>query len=137
MSLRTEENEVKPQALQWNKIGTYIEGTYLGKKDNLKTKIGKNNLYEIRASEGKYWTDNDEEVLVNEGEIIGVWGRNKIFNAQMDRMRLGQRVALEMTELRPSDFAKNPTKIIKVFTDNSVDQAYLDTLDQDKEFELS
>ena len=122
-----EKNEVKPQTIDWYKVGDQVFGTKVGQRANIKTKFGPNTLYEIKAEGGVYHTKDGEEVAIKKGEIYGVWGRGDIFDGQLNRMQIGQKFGLKFTESKPSS-AGNDAKIIKVYTTGEMDNEYLESL---------
>lgn len=120
-----EKNEMKPQSVDWQKVGDNIVGTLIDVRNNLKTAFGLNTLYEIRAKSGFFHVkDSNTKVEIKEGDIWGVWGRGDIFNGQMRRIKIGQKVGLKFTETQPSSMG-NPAKIIKVFNDGTMDDDWL------------
>jgi hypothetical protein len=121
-----EQNEVKPQSINWGKVGDNVAGTKVGQRKGVKTKFGLNTCYEIKVSGGFFHDANGEKVELQAGDIWSLWGRNDIFNAQMDRMQIGQIFGLKFTESKPSTMG-NDAKIIKVFTKGEIDTAWLES----------
>lgn len=123
-----ESNEVQPQSINWGKVGDNIFGTKVGQRGGVATKFGeKNTVYEVKAEGGVFHTKKGEEVTLKAGDVWSVWGRNDIFDAQMNRMQIGQKFGLKFVESKPSSMG-NDAKIIKVYTDGSMDEAYLESL---------
>ena len=126
-----EENEVQPQSINWGKVGDHISGTKVGQRGGVITKFGENSIYEVKAESGVFHTKEGEEVKIKAGEVWGVWGRNNIFDAQMNRMQIGQKFGLKFVESKPSSMG-NDAKIIKVYTTGEMDTEWLESqpLDQ-------
>ena len=125
-----DKNEVKPQSINWGKVGDHVFGTKAGQRGNVQTVHGPNTLYSIKVEGGTFHKkpeDGGVEVVLKSGEMWDLWGRNDIFDAQLDRMQIGQKFGLKFVEEKPSRQG-NPAKIIKVYTTGEVDQAYLDSL---------
>ena len=122
-----DKNEVQPQSINWGKIGDHIFGVKVGQRGDVTTKFGKNSIYELKAEGGVFHTKEGEEVTLKAGEVWGVWGRNDIFDAQMNRMQIGQKFGLKFVESKPS-LMGNDAKIIKVYTQGEIDNEYLESL---------
>jgi hypothetical protein len=120
-----EQNEVKPQSINWGKIGDNVAGIKIGQRDS-KTKFGMNTVYEIKVEGGFFHDQNGEKVTLVAGDTWSVWGRNDIFDSAMNRLQIGQKFGLKFTESKPSTMG-NDAKIIKIFTTGAMDQAYLDS----------
>ena len=119
-----EQNEVQPQTIDWGKVGDRVFGTKVGQRSGVKTKFGVNSIYDIKVEGGLFHTKDGKEVVLKPGEVWSLWGRNDIFDAQMNRMQIGQKFGLKFTESKPSSMG-NDAKIIKVFTTGELDQEWL------------
>ena len=128
------ENEVKSNWMKFTQIGDYILGTLVDVREMQSQLPGKEGeivkVYEIKAAEGEFHEIDDKKhiieapVTVVEGEFYNVGGKPKI-DVQMRKVKLGQIVGLKMTDEKPSKTKGfNPTKIIKVFTDGTMDANY-------------
>lgn len=122
-----EKNEVQPQSINWGKVGDHIFGTKVGQRGDVNTKFGKNTIYEVKVEGGVFHDKEGKEVVLKAGDVWGLWGRNDIFDAQMNRMQVGQKFGLKFTESKPSSMG-NDAKIIKVYTTGEIDQVYLESL---------
>lgn len=121
-----DKNEVQPQSINWGKIGDYISGTKVGQRSGVSTKFGENTIYEVKAESGVFHTKEGEKVELKAGDVWGVWGRNDIFDAQMNRMQIGQKLGLKFTESKPSSMG-NDAKIVKVYTTGEMDTEWLES----------
>jgi len=119
-----EKNEVKPQSINWGKVGDFVEGTKIGQRKS-QTKFGENTVYEMIVDRGSFHATNGDKVDLNKGEVWSFWGRNEIFDAQVSRMQIGQRFGLKFVESKPSKMG-NDAKIIKVFTAGAMNTEYLE-----------
>lgn len=122
-----EANEVKPQSINWGKVGDNVVGTKVGQRGNQKTKFGLNTIFEIKVERGFFHDDDGNKVELKAGEVWSVWGRNDIFDAQMKRMQIGQKFGLKFVESKPSSMG-NDAKIIKVYTTGEMDNEYLESI---------
>ncbi len=120
-----DKNEVQPQSVNWKEVGDHIFGTKIAVRHNVDTKFGKNSLYSIKAEGGEFHDVHGTKVVINKGEVWDVWGRNDIFNAQLDRMQIGQKLGLKLIEVSPSSKG-NDFKNVKVFTTGEMDQEWLE-----------
>ena len=125
MSIFDDKNEVQPQSVNWKEVGDNIFGTKIAVRHNVDTKFGKNSLYTIKAEGGHFTDVNGNKVEIKPGENWDVWGRNDIFNAQLDRMQIGQKLGLKLIEVTPSSKG-NDFKNVKVFTTGEMDQEWLE-----------
>ena len=123
----SDKNEVQPQAVNWGKIGDNVFGVKAGQRNGINTKFGENVLFEIFVEGGFFHDKQGNKVEMKPGEVWGVWGRNDIFDAQISRMQIGQKLGLKFVESKPSSMG-NDAKIIKVFTTGEIDNAYLESL---------
>ena len=121
-----ESNEVQPQSINWGQVGDYLKGTKVGQRGGVNTRFGENVIFEIKVEGGTFHDKDGKAIEMKEGEVWGVWGRNDIFDAQLKRMQIGQKLGLKFTESKPSTMG-NDAKIIKVFTTGEMDQAWLDS----------
>ena len=122
-----DQNEVKPQAINWGQVGDHVFGVKAGQRDNVNTRFGKNSIYSIKVDGGVFHDDHGKEVTLKPGEVWEVWGRNDIFDAQLDRMQIGQKFGLKFVESKPSTKG-NDSKIVKVYTTGAIDETYLESL---------
>ena len=125
MSIFDDKNEVQPQSINWGKVGDNIAGTKIAVRHKVPTKYGPNSLYSVKAEGGSFTDKNGATVTIKPGEVWDVWGRNDIFNAQMDRMQIGQKFGLKFTESRPSD-SGNDLKMVKLYTIGEMDTEWLE-----------
>lgn len=120
-----EKNEVKSLWVKWGKINDQIFGTFIASREidsQLPGKEGeKVKLYEILAEGGEYHELDkkknpiDPAVKVQVGEVYFVGGKMGI-DAQMRRVKVGQRIGMRFTEEKESNTKGfNALKIIKVF----------------------
>lgn len=121
-----EQNEVKPQSINWGKVGDNVAGTKVGQRKGIKTKFGINSCYEVKVSGGFFHSKEGEKVELKDGEVWTFWGRNQIFDGAIERMQIGQIFGLKLTDIVPSTKG-NDAKIIKVFTTGAVDTAWLES----------
>lgn len=120
-------NEVKPQSINWGKVGDHVFGVKAAQRDNVNTRFGKNSIYSMKVNGGVFHQDDGSEVQLKPGDMWDVWGRNDIFDAQLSRMQIGQKFGLKLVEIRPSTKGHD-AKIIKVFTTGEIDEAFLESL---------
>jgi len=108
--------EGEDNIMQWNKIGDTLEGTYIGKKESMKTKYGMNHAFKVKCEDGT---------------IKLVFGKPSI-NDQMNLVLPGQLVRFKFEKEVPSKKG-NAFKDVKVYADpNVVDKEWLE---QNKEEE--
>lgn len=125
MSIFDDKNEARPSVIDWGKVGDFVEGTFIGVRRGIETRFGLNDLYELIVKEGQYHDrETGEVVVLKDGDVCGVWGRNDIFDGTMNRLRPGQRVGLKFTESKPSSKG-NDSKIVKIFMDGTMNEAWL------------
>lgn len=135
MSLINDKNEVKSSFFKWGKVGDYIEGTLIGVREmlsNLPGKAGeKVKVYEIKADEGAFHDIDSKKQPVEQPTMIkpgDVWliGGKKQLDGQMTRIKLGQKVAMKFADEKESkQKGFNALKLIKVYTDGSMDEQWL------------
>jgi len=121
-----DKNEVQPQSINWGKIGDHVFGTKVGQRGDIDTKFGKNTIYEVKVEGGVFHDKEGNEVKLKAGDVWDVWGRNDIFDAQMNRMQIGQKFGLKFVESKPSSMG-NDAKIIKVYTTGEMDTEWLES----------
>lgn len=121
-----EKNEVQPQSINWGKVGDHIFGVKVGQRSGVATKFGENTVYEVKAEGGVFHTKEGEEVTLKAGDVWSVWGRNDIFDAQLDRLQIGAKFGLKFVESKPSKMG-NDAKIIKVYTTGEMDTEWLES----------
>lgn len=99
-------NKVKGNWFQKTAIGDKISGTFIGKRSQMNSLSGKDQLiYELITPEGEIWSV----------------GGNAGIDQQMRYVKLGQIIGFEYTEDRPSKVAgHNPTKVVQVYADPKV-----------------
>lgn len=107
--------EVKPNNVTFYKVDDYIKGTYIDKYTpkepdqygNIKP------AYSLKAEEGKIHDADGKEIKIKDGEIWRVWGGKAAIDNAMKQVKMGQKVIVELVELRPTKKG-NPAKIMKV-----------------------
>lgn len=109
-----ESAEMSSNTVDWYKIGDHIAGTFIKARHHVETVHGENSIYEFFAEKGNFHKKDGTEVKINKGETWSVWGRNDLFNGQMNSLRPGQVVKLQFVEEQKSRQG-NPAKIIKVY----------------------
>ena len=125
MSIFDDKNEVQPQSVNWGAVGDNIFGTKIAVRHNVPTKFGKNSIYTIKAEGGEFTDVHGTKIVIKPGEAWDVWGRNEIFNAQLDRMQIGQKLGLKLVEVSPSSKG-NDFKNVKPYTTGEMDQEWLE-----------
>ena len=139
MDLFNENNQVKSSWVKWGKIGDNIFGTLIDVREINSQFPGKENervkIYEIKADGGEFHELDDkrnavaEPTKIVEGEIWNIGGKAGI-DVQMRRIKVGQKLGIKFTDEKPSkNKGFNPLKIIKVYTDGSIDEEWLATYD--------
>ena len=120
-----DKNAVKSLWVKWGKIGDNVVGTLTAVHDVRSNLPGKENemvkRYELLAEGGEYHELDkkknpvDPAVKVLVGEIYYVGGKVGI-DAQMRRVKVGQRIGMKFTQEIPAKTkGYNDLKIIKVF----------------------
>ena len=123
------DNEVQAtNTVAWNKIGDFISGTYIGVRKNVKTEFGLKNIYQILARKGAWTSKEGETEEAIEDQVYGVWGKDDILKAALGGLKIGQNVGIKFTESQKSSKG-NPAKIVKVFTDGTMNTAWLEQQD--------
>lgn len=124
-----EYQESKPNIMQFNKIGDYIQGTLVDVSDTT-TKDAYGNLkriYSFKADGGEFLAARKDEstgksvldkerTKIGKGEdyLVFIKHNQGVVIGEMKKIKLGQKVKLGLTELK--DVGKgNPAKIIKVY----------------------
>ena len=114
------ETEVSGNTVDWGKVGDVMVGTFVKARHNVETVHGENSIYEFFTEKGTFHKKDGSQVTIVKGESWSVWGRNDMFNGQMNSLKPGQVVKLTYTEERPSKQG-NPAKIIKIFAPKNND----------------
>lgn len=125
-SIFDEKNLVKPQSINWGKVGDNVFGTKIAQRNGVNTKFGENSIYSVKVEGGFFHDENGVKTEMKAGESWDIWGRNDIFDAQMNRMQIGQKFGLKFIEEKPSTKGK-PSKIIQVFTTGEMDTEWLES----------
>src|SRR3990167_8514016 len=120
-------NEVQPQAINWGKVGDFVSGTKIGQRSGVKTKFGPNTIYRVKVESGFFHDKAGTKVDMKAGDVWDIWGRNDIFDGQMNRMQIGQKFGLKFVESKPSTMG-NDAKIIKVYTTGEMDTEVLESM---------
>jgi len=113
------ETEVSGNTVDWGKVSDFMVGTFVKARHNVDTQFGENSIYEFYCEKGSFHkvvnkVVSETPTVINKGESWSVWGRNDMFNGQMNSFRPGQVVKLTFTEERPSQKG-NPAKIVKIY----------------------
>jgi len=129
MTIFNDDNKVKSNWFQKNKIGDSIEGTYIAKRIVMNQLRGKEQIiYELKAADGQFWN-------------VGGGDPNAKFPAgidiQMRNVKLGQVIGFKYTEDKPSTtVGMNPTKKVQVFANpDIVDEEWLKQQDDENAIE--
>ena len=137
MPLFDDNNAVKSQWIKWGMVGDYIAGTFIEVREITSQFPGKEGervkVYEIKADEGSFH-DLDERrnpvnppISIKEGDIWIIGGRQGI-DAQMRNIKIGQKIGMKYTDEKPAKTKGfNALKILKVYTEGVMDEAYLDS----------
>ena len=126
--LYSDADEVQSNNVDWGKIGDFINGTLVD-RDNVTTTYGDKMLYTVRADGGSFHAVAKDKSIaktateIKAGDLWTVWGRNKIFDAQMKEIKDGQKFGLLFAETKSSQHG-NDAKIIKVRTKGVMDTEY-------------
>ena len=112
------ETEMSSLTVDWGKPGDFIVGTFIKSRHNIETQYGENSIYEILADRGEFHklvnkVADKDVTKINKGEIWAIWGRNDLFNGQMETLKVGQVVKIHYAEDKKSSKG-NPAKIIKI-----------------------
>jgi len=118
------ESEVKSQVVDWGKAEDFFVGTFVKAQHNIETEYGKNSMYQFIIEKGSFHKLTKKvpaatPTALNKGELWGVWGRNDLFNGQMNSLRPGQVVKLTFAETRETSAGE--AKIIKIFAPKNND----------------
>lgn len=109
------DSEMSSNTVDWGKVGDYIVGTFVKSRHGIETQYGQNSIYEFFAEKGQFHGKGSETpTVIQKGESWAVWGRNELFNSQLNSLRPGQIVKLQYVEDQKSRMG-NPAKIIKIF----------------------
>lgn len=114
------DTEISGNTIDWHKVGDYVVGTFVKARHNVETVHGENSIYELFCEKGTFHKKDGTEVIVNKGDTYSVWGRNDLFDGQMNSLKPGQVIKLTFAEERPSKQG-NPAKIIKIFAPKNND----------------
>jgi hypothetical protein len=118
------ESEVSSNTVDWGKVGNFIVATFVKARHGIETQYGENSIYEFFAEKGSFHklTDKvaaEKPTTINKGESWSVWGRNDLFNGQMNSLKPGQVVKLIFVEETKGQ--GNPAKIIKIYAPKNND----------------
>jgi len=113
-----ESSEMSSLTIDWGKVGNFVIGTFVKARHNVETQFGLNSIYEFYTEKGSFHKLTKKKpaetpTAINKGESWNVWGRNDIFNGQMNSLRPGQVVKLTFTE--EVEGKLGPAKIIKIY----------------------
>jgi len=133
------ENEVKSSFIQWGKPGDHIVGTLVDKREvenQLADKAGTmQTIYEIKVDRGEYHIIKEDKSIdatatkFNADDIWSIGGKAAI-DSQMRNVKMGQKVAMKYMEEVPSKTkGYNPTKVIKIYTDGTMDTPWMESQD--------
>lgn len=112
------ESEMSSATVDWGKAGDFIVGTFVKSRHDVETQFGKNSIYELSADRGQFHkltkkVAAEKPTIIGKGEAYNIWGRNDIFNGQMNALRPGQIVKIEFVA---ENEGKNGTwKDVKIF----------------------
>jgi hypothetical protein len=132
------ESEVSSNTIDWGKIGDFVVGTFVKARHDIETQYGPNSIYEFYTEKGSFHRlvsgkPEGNPTEVKKGESWSVWGRNDLFNGQMNSLRPGQVVKLTFVEETKGQ--GNPAKIIKIYAPKNnegkpiMNQEWLDNQD--------
>lgn len=132
-----DKNQVKSAWVRWGKVGDWVKGTLVRVTEVKSTLPGKEGqkvkVYELKTDDGLFHeTDEnkkpvDPAVKCEAGAFWMIGGRTGL-DAQMRRVKLGQKLGLKFTdEIPPKKKGFSPLKIIKVFTEGIMDEEWLST----------
>ena len=112
-----EGSELSALTVDWGKEGDYILGTFVRARHGVETQFGTNSIYEIVAEKGSFHkltkkVAAENPTTINKGDTWAVWGRNEIFNGQMNSLRPGQVVKLTFAESTATKMGD--AKIVKI-----------------------
>ena len=119
------ESEMSASTVDWGKVGDFMVGTFMKARHNVETQYGENSIYDFYAEKGSFHKITNKipaatPTTINKGETWAVWGRNDLFNGQMNSLRPGQVVKLTFTEEQKSRKG-NPAKIVKIYAPKNND----------------
>src|SRR3990167_4003761 len=128
-----EDNKLESGRVQWGKIGDYVKGTYVDKRD-IKYDDGKTGyIYEILAYGGEYHAITDDETgnvvvaekatVIESGDYVRVSGKKGI-DDEMKKIKIGQRVGLRFEAMGKKVAGKKPFKDVKVYR-GAMDEQWL------------
>ena len=113
----SEETELTAQTVDWGKINDQITGTFIKARHGVETQFGQNSIYEILSEKGEFHkltkkVPAEKPTIIHKDEVWSVWGRNEIFNSQLNSLKPGQVVKLIYTE--DVDTKMGTMKMIKI-----------------------
>ena len=114
-----EKSEMSSLTVDWGKVGDYIAGTFVRARHNIKTQFGANSIYEIESAHGSFHkltkkVAAKDATIIEKGQMWSVWGRNDLFDGQMNSLRPGQVVKVMFTDEKTSQMG-NDAKIIRIY----------------------
>jgi hypothetical protein len=112
------EAEMSSLTVDWGMVGDFVAGTFLKARHNVETQFGMNSIYEILAERGSFHKLTKKvaaatPTIINKGEVWAVWGRNEIFNGQMNSLRPGQVIKISFDGT--TDTKMGESKTVKIF----------------------
>lgn len=115
-----ESSEMTAQTIDWGKVGDSVVGTFIKSNRGVKTKFGDNTVYDILVERGEFHKINKDKsvqstpTILKKGDIWSTWGRNDIFDGQMNSLKPGQIIKIVFESSKPSTLG-NDAKIVKIF----------------------
>src|SRR3990167_5101275 len=112
------DSEMSSLTVDWGMPGDYILGTFVRARHGVETQYGPNSIYEILAERGEFHKltkkkPAENATVINKGETWSIWGRNDIFNGQMNSLRPGQVVKILYVE--DKEGKNGPWKDVKIY----------------------
>lgn len=128
-----EGNKLESGRVQWGKIGDYIKGTYIDKRE-IKYDDGKTGfVYELLATGGEYHAITDDEsgnaiiaekaTTIASGDYVRVSGKKGI-DDEMKKVKIGQKVGFRFEGMGKKVAGKKPFKDVKVYR-GAMDEEWL------------
>ena len=119
------ETEVSAATVDWGKVGDFMVGTFVKARHGVATQFGSNSIYDFFTEKGSFHKisnkiPSETPTVIGKGETWAVWGRNDLFNGQMNSLKPGQVVKLTFTDSQKSRMG-NDAKIIKIFAPKNND----------------
>lgn len=137
-ALMSEDNEIKSAFITWGKPGDYFVGTLMSKREipnKLSEKHEMQTVYDFKMKEGMFHKLDEKKnpvepaIVINAGEIWSVGGK-KAVEAMMRNVKPTIIVGMKFLEETPPKVkGHNPTKVIKVYTQNLIDEEYVKELE--------